>query len=620
MSLRHILIFPFLLQIAVAIGLTGYFSWRNGQKTVESLAMRLSQEITAHIEKHVHNYTNTSSMFLKINEAAIRTGKLDLTNYQTMAGYFWEQIQLSDAVPYVYFGNPQGDFVGVWRENDNLTTLRIRTKSTAPLREIHKLDSQGKPIDLISMGEFDPRSRPWYQTAVKSGQLTWSDIYVFAVPPYLGITNVIPIYDSSQSLVGVMAVDLTLADISHFLRQLEISKSGQVFIIERSGEIVASSAPENPFLQTDTGEKRLAAVESSNSLIREAAQNLLTQFGSLSEIEKSQRLIFKIEGKRQFLQVVPIETQSGIDWLMVVVIPEADFMEYIQANTYTTILLCFIALMLAAVLGIATSQWIAWPILSLAKASQSLAKQAVAVKFVDSELVQELKNQSIRELKMLACAFNHMAQELEHSFNNLAKTNTELEQRVAERTRELKEANQELKRFVNIDGLTQVANRRRFDEYFQHTWKQLLREQQPLSLILCDVDCFKFYNDTYGHQAGDDALKQIAQVMVSVVKRPSDLVTRYGGEEFTIILPQTNLEGAIQVAEKIRQQVKQLQISHDTSTVTNVVTLSLGVSCCVPSQKLSTEILINKADRALYQSKAQGRDRVTGINLSGSSQ
>ncbi|NJO20582.1 MAG: diguanylate cyclase, partial [Spirulinaceae cyanobacterium RM2_2_10] len=142
----------------------------------------------------------------------------------------------------------------------------------------------------------------------------------------------------------------------------------------------------------------------------------------------------------------------------------------------------------------------------------------------------------------------------------------------------LQQANQELQRLATLDGLTQVANRRRFDEHLACEWRRLRREQQPLSVILCDVDYFKLYNDTYGHQAGDACLQQVAQVLGKMLKRPSDLVARYGGEEFAIILPNTTSAGACQVAEAVRAAIADLQIVHVKSTVSDYVTLSLGVA------------------------------------------
>ena len=174
----------------------------------------------------------------------------------------------------------------------------------------------------------------------------------------------------------------------------------------------------------------------------------------------------------------------------------------------------------------------------------------------------------------------------------------------------LREVNEKLQHQANIDSLTQVANRRRFDEYLAQEWSRCAREQESLSLILCDVDYFKLYNDAYGHQSGDRCLFEVAQAMSRIVKRPADVVFRYGGEEFAVILPFTNGEGALKVAQEIREAVLELKIAHDLSQVSHHVTLSLGVSCIVPQVEHGTESLIETADRALYEAKALGRDRV----------
>jgi len=174
---------------------------------------------------------------------------------------------------------------------------------------------------------------------------------------------------------------------------------------------------------------------------------------------------------------------------------------------------------------------------------------------------------------------------------------------------ELAKVNEELQRLANSDGLTQVANRRRFDEYLAQEWKRLAREQQPLSLILCDIDYFKKYNDCYGHQKGDNCLQQVAQAISRAVKRPADLLARYGGEEFAIILPNTFAEGAIAVTQLIQKEIQQLKILHAQSEVSQYITLSLGVSTMIPTVDLAVEILINQADEALYKAKRQGRDR-----------
>ena len=170
--------------------------------------------------------------------------------------------------------------------------------------------------------------------------------------------------------------------------------------------------------------------------------------------------------------------------------------------------------------------------------------------------------------------------------------------------------NQKLTELAVIDSLTRIANRRKFDEYLESEWLRLAREKSPLSIILCDIDHFKLYNDTYGHQAGDRCLYRVAQAIQKTVKRPADLTARYGGEEIAVILPNTTLEGAIQVAKNICQQIQALHIPHINSITDMYVTLSIGVAGCIPEHECSVETVVAKADSNLYEAKETGRNRV----------
>lgn len=172
----------------------------------------------------------------------------------------------------------------------------------------------------------------------------------------------------------------------------------------------------------------------------------------------------------------------------------------------------------------------------------------------------------------------------------------------------LKKANLKLQKIACIDGLTQVSNRRKFDEYIKQEWIHLGRENHPLSLILCDIDYFKAYNDTYGHPAGDECLKKVAQAICQAAKRPADLVARYGGEEFAVILPHTNYTGALSVARKIQWKIQQINIKHCASDVGDIVTISLGICTMIPTVEESLDTLIGNADKALYQAKQTGRN------------
>ncbi len=180
----------------------------------------------------------------------------------------------------------------------------------------------------------------------------------------------------------------------------------------------------------------------------------------------------------------------------------------------------------------------------------------------------------------------------------------------AELYQQLQAANLKLERLATLDELTQLANRRRFDQYLEMEWRRQSREQTPLSLILCDIDSFKSYNDTYGHPGGDECLRQVARAIGNAINRPADLVARYGGEEFAVILPNTKIQGAVQVAEHIQLKIAALQLPHAGSQVSQYVTVSLGVASMVPGSESGTSILIAAADQALYQAKGLGRDRL----------
>jgi diguanylate cyclase (GGDEF)-like protein/PAS domain S-box-containing protein len=188
---------------------------------------------------------------------------------------------------------------------------------------------------------------------------------------------------------------------------------------------------------------------------------------------------------------------------------------------------------------------------------------------------------------------------------------TVLNRQLQQQKRQLETVNRALQYLATYDSLTEVRNRRFFNDYLDTEWRRLAREEAPLSLIMCDIDYFKLYNDTYGHQAGDECLRQVAQVLQGSVKRSADLVARYGGEEFAIVLPNTDIEGAACVAERIAQQVRDLQIRHAQSAVSEYVTLSLGVACCIPAPMSQPATLIAIADESLYRAKAAGRDRVS---------
>ncbi len=174
----------------------------------------------------------------------------------------------------------------------------------------------------------------------------------------------------------------------------------------------------------------------------------------------------------------------------------------------------------------------------------------------------------------------------------------------------LLQTSSKLESLALTDSLTGLANRRQFDNYFRTEWQRLTREQQPLTLILCDIDYFKQYNDCYGHPAGDSCLIRVSQILQGCTRRPADLVARYGGEEFVVVLPNTDTGGGHNIALKIQEKMKLSHISHGASETADYVTLTMGIATIVPSTHKSYHKLLQAADLALYYAKQHGRDRI----------
>lgn len=202
---------------------------------------------------------------------------------------------------------------------------------------------------------------------------------------------------------------------------------------------------------------------------------------------------------------------------------------------------------------------------------------------------------------------------VERTSQELVQRNEQLALEVAVRKRTeqaLEKLNIELERLASIDGLTQVANRRVFDERVAEEWLRMIRQGECLSLILCDIDFFKNYNDLYGHLSGDDCLRKVARAIAACIKRPGDLLARYGGEEFVALLPGTALDGALALAGKMHAAVAGLEMVHEGSSVDRHVSLSLGVASLIPETGGDHEALIALADKALYKAKDGGRNRI----------
>ncbi|MEG4839593.1 PAS domain S-box protein [Microcoleus sp. B9-D4] len=416
--IRIVLVVPFALQTFAAVGLTGWLSLRNGRIAVNDVAAQLRAEVTSRIQQHINSYIETPHQINQLNLDAIRLGILNVQDSDSLQRYFYKQIKIFDKISYIQFASEEKDFIGVERLDDGKLQIQISNQSTGYNFHSYAPSEFGEPTKLLKTTlNYDPRVRPWYIAPVRAGKPTWSKVYTYFDAPKLAITAAQPVYGDDGKLIGILGSDLTLSKINQFLEGLKIGKSGQTFIIERSGQLVANSTLEPPFIVSNGVPKRIMAASSKNVLIRSTARYLTERFGDLHKIDRSRQLDFTIDGQRQFLQVTPLLDSRGLDWLIVVTVPEADFMERINANTRYTVVMCLGALVLATAIGALTSRWIVVPIRRLSKAAEALSRGEWDGMAVDSRLMASVERED--EVGVLARSFNMMAAQLEESFTTL---------------------------------------------------------------------------------------------------------------------------------------------------------------------------------------------------------
>ncbi|MCW6038184.1 EAL domain-containing protein [Spirulina subsalsa FACHB-351] len=421
LPLRAVLIVPFVVQITFAVGLTGWISWRNGQQAVNDLAEQLRFEVTLRIDQKLDTLLQIPPKINHLNQNALRLGYLSTTDLEQMYRHFFTQAQEFEQAGGIFFGRPDGEFIGNALFNpNNPHQLMVAGAATEGAIRFYDVDAQGHPVRLQTVTPgFDPRQRPWYKAAMATGTTTWGEIFPYHAYTLLALPIATPIYDSEGALLGVFGNNFFLDRISEFLQGLKVGQTGQTYIIERNGNIVASSTLPQPFRVENGVTYRLNILEIEDPLLVASAELISDRHQQFSAIQEPVQLDFVYQKERYFLQVSPFEDQFGLDWLIVVMMPESDFMAQINANTRNSILLCLAALGVAMVSGWLTSRWIMRSVGQLMGASAAIAQ---------GELSQAIEPGRLRELGILAETFNEMSQRLQASFAALQTAHNNLKE------------------------------------------------------------------------------------------------------------------------------------------------------------------------------------------------
>ncbi|MEM6423898.1 MAG: adenylate/guanylate cyclase domain-containing protein [Cyanobacteria bacterium P01_D01_bin.128] len=417
LSLRLVFTAPVAVQLLMAVGLVGVLSFRNGQGAIQDLASQLRSEVSARIQGELEGYFGDPHAINRLNATAFSIGDLDVEGAARGEHLLFQQMRIYPNIAFTYCGSAQsGEFFGVLRSPET-GELQLSYGNAANdfYREYYSLDTRGYRQHFRYQADevYDARLRPWYRAALQAQAPTWTDVYIAFTTGLPNVTASLSVYDRrDRNLLGVCGTDVVLPEeFRTFLKNLEIGRSGQAFVIDRQGNLISSST-EDPLLEgTEEKPQFFEAIDSRNPLVKESTKYLLDQFNGFEQIRSNQQLAFELDGKRQFLEVLPFSDGFGLDWLIVVVVPEADYMGRILFNTQITVVLCAIALGIALGVGVVLARWVTAPILELNAAvkeiSQGRWRQRVRVFRPD-------------ELGELSRSVNSMADQIQSAFNQVA--------------------------------------------------------------------------------------------------------------------------------------------------------------------------------------------------------
>lgn len=427
-----VLIVPVVLQIAGIGGLVGYLSFKNEQKTVANFVNQLMGKAGNRIEEQLKNLLQSSHFVSQVNGNVFELNLVNFKNSRVLERYFWRQIQQVDTLQSIGFLSSDGEFIGWERLEAGNFQVNVIRKSKPDLLQIYATDQQGNRTGLYrTIPNINLRQYPGYLAAMKAREFTWSPIFL-EPNARLVIASAQPVRNREGKSQGFLIAEVFLSQMSEILPDLKISPFSEIFIIDDSGLLVATSAKE-PLAQVNPSTQkieRIKALDSQNLVIKQTAQFLHQRLGKFKTLTQEQNFEWTQDDRRQFVKVRRYADEFGLNWLMVITVPEGDFTTKIYQNYLITAFLCLGAIATSAVFGLITARWISQSILRLSTASQAIGQ---------GNFNQRVEMAGIHELVMLAHLFNQMSENLEQSQQRLEQNARLLAEQVSQRTGQLQE-------------------------------------------------------------------------------------------------------------------------------------------------------------------------------------
>lgn len=564
LSLRSQLILPYVALVAVLALALGALSYRAGKGAVDDLSGQLLVETVYRIAQAVDRHVAGSAAVLESafpkGVAAPRDLQAELPALRTR---FWLATSVHrDPNNYAYYGDRHGRFFGLWRFSESEAELRLRTEGRGPRQIFHFSGIQGAlqspaPEERI----FDPRERPWFRAAQGSATPTWTSVYIDFKTAELVATRARRVNGGTGDFEGVVATDLSLQQVNAFLKRLKLSENGVAMVVEADGKLIGVSR--GPHLGTGSGgsNARLNAADSSDTLVAATYRAVQPEAATLSGNQPHTRVFRAADGRLVQVGYARLQDEAGLDWLIMVAVPRHDFLHRIEDNFVVTGLLGLLAVAAVAAIGLAVLSGVGRELRQLAQAARALGDGQASVPL-------------------------HTARRDE--IGDLARSFTEMQQRLL------------------TDPLTGLANREALLRRVEDRIVQARRrgDTRPFVVLFADLNRFKLVNDRHGHDVGDAVLRELAQRLRAAV-RDTDLVARYAGDEFVILLESVERRAD---AEAVRAHLQQALLQPlDALQGLDADGLLLGAAfgmAAFPEDGQDVEALLKRADADMYRRKS----------------
>ncbi|MDA3806472.1 MAG: diguanylate cyclase [Thiomicrorhabdus sp.] len=565
-SLRTALIFPYVVLVIILAIAIGALSYRAGSQAVLTVSEHLLQETVGRIgqaiDRHVVGSVATLEAAFPDGMLAPETIEADIDDIRTR---FWIATSLHiDPNNYVYYGNLEGQAVGLYRHSYEQGELRLKYQADEH-RKRYRIDGiNGIPqLESTEKKFFDPRERPWFKAAQSSKRDIWTSVYIDFGTQDLVATRARRVLGQEGELRGVVATDMPLRALNDFIGNLGISPNGLAFVIEPDGQLIASSSSPN-VRQVDSGRNvRINAADSGHQLLTEVYLQVQPDLSQSLESNATRTFFFTdSHGDKIHVAFAMFQDSAGLQWINVVALPDRDFMGGISSNVMRTVILGVLATIVVVLIGLWTFNWV----------TADLKRLLIAVNQVGSGLLEEPIN--IRrndEIGTLAKSFQAMQHRLQ------------------------------------TDHLTGLPNRHAFEQSLNAAIRQYSQTGQPFAIMFIDINDFKGINDRFGHDVGDQALIEFALRLRTHV-RQQDLVTRYAGDEFVVIMENVpSNEDLVMIRNNIETALSSpLQA---TGAATACFGGAIGVAH-FPDDADNAKDLLILADRNMYIHKAELKEAV----------